>query len=177
MRIWLRDGTLVQETYFISNVDVGRTAYLKAARKFPDWPQHEGQPAGKVVRKSVALERRQHELFIESLLEESHAEARQWLNEAEQPALRLLAKFRTGKAALRFVETLYTVGAETVFVLPIYAGKRGTLFADWMLIKLPKAPSKRRALRKICQDFCHKRDAGMLPDKDFGESHLFIRLA
>jgi antitoxin component YwqK of YwqJK toxin-antitoxin module len=49
MRLWLRDGTLVQETYYISNVDVTRAAYLKAARKHPDWPQHEGEPAGKVA--------------------------------------------------------------------------------------------------------------------------------
>ena len=68
LRIWLRDGTLVQETYYISNVDVTRAAYLKAARKYPDWPQHEGEPAGKVARDDQALKRKEHELFMESLL-------------------------------------------------------------------------------------------------------------
>jgi hypothetical protein len=176
-RTWLRDGTLVQEIYYISNVDVTRAAYLKAARKHPDWPQHERQPAGKVAREGRALERRQHELFIESLLEKSHAEARQWLSAGKQPDLRSLAKFRTVKTALCFVETLYAAGATTVFVAPVYAGKRGELFADWLLVKLPRAPSKRRALRTLCQGFCNKRDGAMLPDKDFGESHLFLRLA
>jgi hypothetical protein len=176
-RIWLRDGTLVQENYLIGNVDVTRADYLKAARKNPDWPQYKGQPAGRVAPDNVALERKQHELFIKSLLEKSHAEARQWLNVGKWPALRSLAKFRTTKAALRFVETLYAAGAITVFVAPVYAGKRRKLFADWLLVKLPGAPSKRRALRTLCQDFCNKRNGAMLPEKNFGESHLFLRLA
>ncbi|MGP8201464.1 MAG: hypothetical protein ACLQU4_18390 [Limisphaerales bacterium] len=176
-RIWLRDGTLVQENYLIGNVDVTRAGYLKAARKNPDWPQYKGQPAGKVARDNVALERKQHELFIKSLLEKSHAEARRWLSTGNRPNLRSLAKFRTAKAALRFIETLYAAGAITVFIAPVYAGKREKLFADWLLVKLPGAPSKRRALRTLCQDFCNKRDGAMLPEKDFGESHLFLRLA
>jgi hypothetical protein len=176
-RIWLRDGTLVQENYLIGNEDVTRAGYLKAARKNPDWPQYEGQSAGKVAPDNIALERRQYEMFIESLLNKSHAEARRWLSAGKRPDLRSLAKFRTAKAALRFVETLYAAGATTVFVAPVYAGKRGELFADWLLVKLPGAPSKRRALRTLCQDFCNKRDGAMLPDKDFGESHLFVRLA
>ncbi|MGA3144222.1 MAG: hypothetical protein ABSF10_14540 [Verrucomicrobiota bacterium] len=176
-RTWLRDGTLVQEIYYISNVDVTRVAYQKAARKHPDWPRHEGEPAGKVAREGRALERRQHELFIESLLEKSHAEARQWLSAAKHPDLRSLAKFRTATAAFHFVETIYAAGAETVIVLPIYPGRRGKLFADWLLVKLPKTPSRRKALRKLCQDFCDQRDGAMLPDKDIGESHLFMRLA
>jgi MORN repeat variant len=177
MRNWLRDGTLVREIYYISNVDVSRAAYLKAARKHPDWPQPEGEPAGKVVRESRVLERRQHELFIESLLEKSNAEARQWLNAAQNPDLRSLARFRTAKAAIRFVETLYAAGAETVIAALIYTGRRGKQFADRLLIKLPKASAKRKALRKICRDLCAKRGGAFLPDeKEMGESHLFINL-
>ena len=176
-RVWLRDGTLVQEIYLIGNEDVTRAAYLKAARKNPDWPQYKGQAAGKVARETIALERKQHELFIKSILEKSHAEARQWLSAGKRPVLRSLAKFRTAKAALRFVETLYTAGADTVVVAPVYAGKRGILFADWLLVKLPGTPSKRRAVRRLCKDFCRRRDGALLPDKDFGESHLFMRLA
>jgi hypothetical protein len=176
-RVWLRDGTLVQENYLIGNEDVTRAAYLKAARKNPDWPQYKGQPAGKAARDTIALERRQHELFIQSILEKSHAEARQWLSAGKQPDLRSLAKFRTAKAALRFVETLYTAGANTVIAAPIYTGKGRKLFADWLLVKLPGAPSKCRTLRTLCQDFCRKRGGAMVPDKDFGESHLFLRLA
>jgi hypothetical protein len=175
-RIWLRDGTLIQETYYISNVDVTRAAYLKAARKHPDWPQYEGEPAGNVAREGPALKRKEHELFVESLLDKPHAEARRWLSAVENPGLRSLAKFRTAKAALHFVETLYAIGAATVIALPIYAGGRGKLFADWLLIKPPGTPSKRKALRKLCKEWCDRRDGAMLPDKDIGESHLFVML-
>jgi hypothetical protein len=177
MRTWLWDGTLVQETYYISNVDVTRAAYLKAARKYPDWPQHKGEPAGKVARDNQALECKEYELFIESLLQKTHTEARQWLGEAKEPDLRSLARFRTSKAALRLVETLYAAGAEAVIAAVIYAGKRGKQFADRLLIKLPKTSAKRKVLRTICQDLCAKRGGALLPDeKDRGESHLFINL-
>ncbi len=176
-RTWLRDGTLVQEIYYISNVEVTRAAYLKAARRHPDWPQHDGQPAGKVARDNRALELRQHELFIQSLLEKSHAEARQWLSAAKNPDLHSLARFRTAKAALQFVETLYAAGAEAVIAAVIYAGRGGKQFADRLLVKLPKTPAKRTALRKICQEMCARRGGAFLPDeKDMGESHLFILL-
>ena len=176
-RLWLRDGTLVQETYYISNVDVTRAAYLKAARKHPDWPQHEGKPAGRVAREGPALKRKEHELFIESLLEKNCAEARRWLTEAKNSDLRSLARFRTAKAVLQFVETLYAAGAETVIAALIYAGRRGKQFADRLLVKLPMASAKRKTLRKICQNLCAKRGGALLPDeKDMGESHLFINL-
>jgi len=176
-QVWLRDGTLVQEIYLIDNEDVPRTAFLKAARKNPDWPQYKGQPAGRVARDNAALERKQHELFIKSILEKSHAEARHWLSTGKRPDLRSLAKFRTARAALCFVETLYAAGAEAVVIAPVYAGKRGKLFADWLLVKLPGTPSKRRTVRRLCENFCRRRDGAMLPDKDLGESHLFMRLA
>ncbi len=177
MRLWLRDGTLVQETYYISNVDVTRTAYLKAARKHPDWPQPDRQPAGRVAREGSALKRKEHGLFIESLLEKNHAEARQWLSAAKNPDLRSPARFRTPKAALKFVETLYAAGAEAVIAAVIYEGRRGKQFTDRLLVKLPKASAKRKALRKICQDLCEKRGGALLPDeRDIRESHLFINL-
>ncbi|HEY1787625.1 MAG TPA: hypothetical protein VGJ73_05690 [Verrucomicrobiae bacterium] len=177
MRLWLRDGTLVQETYYINNVDVPRARYLKAAREHSDWPQHEAETAGKVARDNQALKRKEHELFIESLLEKSCAEARQWLSMAPNPDLRSLGRFRTAKAALQFVLTLYAAGAETVIAGVIYTGKSGKQFADRLLIKLPEASAKRKKLRTICQDLCAKRGGALLPDeKDMGESHLLLNL-
>jgi hypothetical protein len=177
MRLWLRDGTLVQETYYINNADVPRARYLKAAREHPDWPQHEGEPAGKVARDNQALKRKQHDLFIKSLLEKSCTEARQWLSLAPNPDLHSLAGFRTVKAALQFVETLYAAGAETVIAAVIYMGKRGKEFADRLLVKLPRASAQRKMLREICLNLCNKRSGALLPDeKDMGESHLFLSL-
>jgi hypothetical protein len=177
LRLWLRDGTLVEEIYYINNVDIPRARYLKAAREHSNWPQHDAEPAGKVARDNQALKRKEHELFIESLLEKSCAEARQWLSTVKNPDLRSLARFRTAKAALEFIETFYAAGAETVIAAVIYMGKRGIQFADRLLIKLPKASVKRKKLRKICQDLCAKRGGALLPDEnDMGESHLFLNL-
>jgi hypothetical protein len=110
-------------------------------------------------------------------LEKTHAEALEWLSAAKKPNLRSLAKFRTAKAALRFVQTLYAAGAESVFAVPIYSGREEKLFADWLLVKLPDISAKRKALRKLCQDLCNQRNGALLPDKDFCESCLFLRLA
>jgi hypothetical protein len=173
-RIWMRDGTLVQESYYISNVDVPRAKYLKAARHHPDWPQHDGEPAGKVARDSRSLKRKEHELFIQSLLEKSCAEARQWLS-VQNPDLRSLSGFRTAKAALQTVENLYVAGAKAVVIALIYRSKHGKQFADRLLIKLPKVSAKRKILRKMCQDLCASLGGALLPDKkDIGESHLFV---
>ncbi|HUZ06304.1 MAG TPA: hypothetical protein VMV89_02325, partial [Candidatus Paceibacterota bacterium] len=112
----------------------------------------------------------------ESLLEKSHAEAREWLREAKRPDMRSLARFRTAGTALRFVETLYAAGADALIVVPVYTGKRGKQFADSLLVKLPQMRSKRKTLRKLCQDFCDRRGGALLPDKDMGEDHLFLGL-
>jgi len=177
-RDWLRDGTLIREDYFISNQEVTRAAYLKAAVKNPDWPQYGREPAGKPARPGIALERRQFGLFIQSVLEKpGHAEARAWLEAETHPQSRLLAKFSTTKAALKFVEQLDSAGAEAVIIAAIYGGKRKTLFADWLLVQLPKSKPKRAALRKICQDCCQRRHGACLPEKDIGETHLYLMLA
>jgi hypothetical protein len=176
-RDWLRDGTLIREDYLISNQDVTRAAYLKAARKNPIWPQYEGEPAGHVARPSLALERKKHDLFIQSALEKPHhAEARAWLKAELRPKSRSLAKFATTQAALKFVEQLYSAGAVAVIIAAISAGQRKKLFADWLLIQLPPAKSKRNSLRKICQAFCRKRGGAVLPEFDLGETHLWLML-
>ena len=176
-RDWLRDGTLTREDYFINNQSVTRAAYLKAARKHPDWPQYENEPAGKVARPGPALERKIFALFIQSAFENpNHAEARTWLKAERRPRSRSLAKFATTKAALEFVEQLYAAGAVAVIVAAISVGQRKKLFADWLLIQLPAAKPKRTGLRKICQAFCRKRGGAVQPQFDLGETHLWLML-
>ncbi|HWC61732.1 MAG TPA: hypothetical protein VHC44_18735 [Verrucomicrobiae bacterium] len=176
-RDWLRDGTLIREDYYIHYRDATRAAYLKAARKNPDWPQYAGEPAGKIARPGPALERKQFELFIQSILEKPHhAEARAWLKAERRPKSRSLAKFATTKFALKFVDHLYAAGAVAVIIAAISAGQRKKLFADWLLIQLPPTKPKRKGLRKICQSFCKKRGGAALPESDLGESHLWLML-
>jgi hypothetical protein len=177
-RGWLRDGTLIKENYLIENQDVTRAAYLKAAKHNPGWPQYAGQRVGRVVLSGDALERRTVNLFAQSVLENpNHCEARTWLNAETHLNSRSLAKFRTVKAALRFVDELYATGAESVIVFAISTGKGGKLFADALLVQLPKSKSKRAALRKICREFCARRGGAALPEKEIGETHLYMMLA
>jgi len=124
------------------------------------------------------LERKEFDLFIQSVLEKpDHAEARAWLKTETRPKSRSLAKFATTKAALKFVEKLYAAGADAIVITAIYAGKRRKLFADWLLVQLPHSKSERAALRKICQNFCKRRRGACLPQKDIGETHLYLMLA
>jgi hypothetical protein len=174
-RSWLRDGTLIREDFSINNQDVTRAAYLKAAKKNRGWPQYVGEPAGRVVRPGRTLEQKKYDLFVQSVLEKpNHAEARAWLN--PQFKSRSLAKFASTKIALKFVEQLYAAGAITVIIAAIYAGLRTKLFADWLLVELPRVKFKRNLLRRMCDEFCRKRGGAVLPEFDLGESHLFLML-
>jgi hypothetical protein len=123
------------------------------------------------------LERKKFALFIQSAFENpNHSEARAWLKAEQRPQSRSLAKFATTKAALKFVEQLYSAGAVAVIIAAIYAGQRKKLFADWLLIQLPEAKTKRDSLRKICQAFCRKRGGALLPESDMRETHLWLML-
>ncbi len=177
VRMWLRDGTLILESFHIDNRQVSRAAYLTAARGHPDWPQYTGELAGSVARDGVVLERKQQALLVQSILANSHAEARQWLDGDAGAAGRSLARFRTPEAARRFVELLYRAGSPSVVLASVYGDKKGKLYADWIVVGLPKAPAPRAALRNICQELCFKRRGALLPEKDIGENHLFLRLA
>lgn len=177
IRTWLRDGTLIQEMFCIGNSEVARAAYLEAAQSQRDWPQYKGQAAGHVARESALLDRKHFELYVDSLLEKSPAEAGKWLAEAMRPDMRSLATFRTPGVALRFVKALYDAGAVAATAVPIYAGKSGKEFADLLLVKLPQMKAKRQALRKLCQNCCDKRGGSMLPERDIGERHLLLSLA
>jgi hypothetical protein len=174
-RDWLRDGTLIREDFFINQQEVTRSAYLKAARKSPAWPQYVAGPARRAARPGRALERKKHQLFIQSTLANPHhAEARAWLH--PRFTSRSLAKFASTRAALKFVEQLYASGAVAVIVAAIYAGQRKKLFADWLLVELPSVKSQRNSLRTLCQDFCRRCRSAVLPEFDLGERHLFMML-
>ena len=59
----------------------------------------------------------------------------------------------------------------------IYRGKDGTQFADALMIELPKSPAKRKAIRQVCAQLLKERGLGAVePDKDIGETHLYLSL-
>lgn len=91
-----------------------------------------------------------------------------------RPKIRSWAKFATVKAALKFAGKLYAAGAICVMIAAIYGSKQKRLFADWLLIKLVKTKSKRAEVRQLCLRLCDKRRGALLPEKDFGETHLYL---
>lgn len=182
VRTWLRDGTLAGEDFYISGDPVSRSAYLKAAKSRPDWPQYASERKGKLVRRNRKVELEEHEGFVQSILEGSLVvEAKEWLSESRQGTRRVkihsLGKFRSEKAASRFVAALYTAGATEVHVAGIYQGSKPGVFADWMLVGLPKSKALRAKVRAICNELSVRTGAGFEPEKDIGESCLYGLLA
>lgn len=179
VRQWLRDGTLGGEVFYIEGKQVSRATYLKAARSNLHWPQYETEPAGKPVRRTRIVELKEHELFISSVLTESLVVgARQWLREKpKRTEAHKLGKFRSAKSASGFVDSLYAAGATEVQIAGIHQGPKPGVFADWMLVGLPKSKMLRNGVRAVCRELSLRTAVGFEPEKDIGESHLFGLLA
>ena len=86
-----------------------------------------------------------------SLAKPNRLEARAWLDgKRGDKAARSLGRFKRESDAAKFVAALYDAGATKVIVPDIYRNKAGDQFADGLLVRLPKAPAKRKAIRKVC---------------------------
>ena len=176
-RIWLRDGTLLSECYFLGGRPLTRTQYTRAAAKDLTLPQPRDS-AAKPRHPSQATERHVHEVFVGGLQETSSlAEARTWLSGAAKPKLGpALGRFRSAKAALVLVTSLYEAGALEVTVPGIYRDKNGKEYADWLLVRLPSASAIRGRVRKVCRILKEKDLGTFLPETDLSETHLVLAL-
>lgn len=176
-RIWLRDGTLLSERYYLHGEPVTADQYRAAAMTDRTLPRVRGR-AGKPLPPGPKREQRIHRTFVRGLLGKSNrAEARKWLQRDHgDKTRRSLGRFKREANATRFVEALYDAGATEVIVPDVYADKRGNLFADGLLVKLPKSPEQTRAVRKSCGRLRHQRLGSVQPETDIGESHLFLSM-
>src|SRR5207247_1169304 len=115
-------------------------------------------------------------VFVASLLEKRlRREARKWLREqAGVKTARSLGRFKREVDAMAFVEKLYEAGATEVIVPDIYSAKSGDRFADCLLVRLPKAATKRKAIRKVCGLLQKRKLGAVQPDADIGETHLYL---
>ena len=175
-RMWLHDGALMSEDTYLHGKTVTAEEYRAVRAKDKSLPKLIGK-AGKPLAQTTTSEKRIHEVFIRSLLaQKNRAEARKWL-ESGGKAVRSLGRFKRESDALKFVEALYQAGATGVIAPAIYAGKAGDQFADCLLVKLPKASVKRKAIRKVCAQLSKRKLGAFQPVKDIGESHLYLSLA
>jgi hypothetical protein len=172
-RLWLHDGALMSEEVYLHGRPVSDEEYRAARAKDKSLPKLTGK-AGKPLPKSVATEKHVHQVFVHSLLaRKDRVEAGEWLENGGNAA-RSLGRFKRVSDALKFVESLYKAGATEVIVPDIYTSKTGDQFADCLLVKLPGIAVKRKAIRKVCAQLSKRKLGAFQPDKDIGESHLFL---
>lgn len=173
-RIWLRDGTLLAERFYLNGRVVSAETYRAAAAKNKLLPRFRGKPA-KLHVTPIHI----HRVIVDSLLEKrNNCEARKWLTKKSgDKAARSLGRFKREGAAAQFVEALYQAGAVEVIAPDIYRSKKRDQFTDCLLVKLPNRLAKRKAIRKVCAQLRTRRLGAVQPDKDIGESHLFLSLA
>lgn len=172
-RVWLRDGTLVVERWTVENREITRRNYRAAAKQHSEYPDFKADGARVLPRSKV--EKREFELHAAWLLSRpDRREANEWLSESSAKS-RSLGRF-SHRQATNCVEHLYQAGARSVWALFISESKRGEQFAEALLVELPKEPKARRTVRKAFAGLPKTVRPPVMPDRDCGESHLYIAL-
>jgi hypothetical protein len=172
-RLWLRDGTLLSDKIYLYGRVVTADEYRKAARQNPNLPELRGR----IAKARRPTPQNIHRVFVSALLRKpNRSEARAWLNAGDKNG-RSLGHFKTTVEALKFVEGLYQAGAVKVIVPDIYINKRGDQFADALFVQLPKGAKARKSVRKACGKLRSRNLGAVEPDKDIGETHLFLSMA
>jgi hypothetical protein len=98
-----------------------------------------------------------------------------WRKNGGEQTARSLGRFKRESDALKFVEALYKAGATEVIAPDIYAGKAGDQFADCLLVQLPKNCGEKSHSQGLCA-IAERKLGAVQPDKDIGESHLYLSL-
>jgi hypothetical protein len=175
-RIWLRDGTLISERFYLNGSQVSPDRYAKAAAEDESLPRYAEKPA-RLPKKSQKTRRHIHQTFVDGVLEKPvQKEARSWFSSGANAKRYSLGRFRSERTAVAFIESLYTAGALDVIVPGIYRDKRGIEFADGLLVRLPRSKAVRARIRKLCATL-RRRSLGVVqPDRDIGETHLYLSM-
>ena len=96
--------------------------------------------------------------------------------ETADTTARLLGRFKRESEAKDFVSALYQAGAVEVIVPDIYQDKTGNQFADCLLVRLSKDGARRKAVRRVCAQLRQRKLGASQPDKDIGETHLYLSM-
>ena len=177
-RIWLRDGTLLAERFYLHGLAVSAETYRAAAAKDKALPKFRGKPA-KLTGRNRVKPLHIHRVFVDSLLEKrNQREARKWLaKKTGDKSARSLGRFKREHDTVKFVEALYQAGAVEVIAPDIYRNKARDQFADCLLVQLPRSTARRKTVRAVCTQLRTRKLGAVQPDKDIGESHLYLSLA
>ena len=182
-RIWLRDGTLISERFYLRGRVVSPEKYREASAQDRTLPRFRGKPA-KLPADTAGTQRRIHRVATTWLLRKPNRfEALAWLRkEVGGKANHSLGRFKNARdgaqsQAAKFVEGLYRAGATKVIVPDVYRNKVGDEFADALLVRLPKAAQKRKAIRAACAQLKRRGLGAVQPDSEIGETHLYLSMA
>ena len=104
-------------------------------------------------------------------------EARGWLASNSNPYPLASNRFESAVAAGAFVDSLYALGADTVYVLNVQRDSESVIrengpYADALLIRLPEEPRARAAL--VARVAREARGEGMEPERDHGQRYLYL---
>jgi hypothetical protein len=173
-RSWLSDGTRLSDDIYLRGKLVSADEYRAAAANDKSLPKL-GR-AAKAVK--PVSEKHIHRVFVAALLAKPNRfEARSWLEgKCGNNTARSLGRFKRESDAAKFVAALYGAGATEVIAPDVYRNKAGNEFADALLVRLPKPPAKRQAIRKVCAQLQERKLGAVQPDVDIGETHLFLSL-
>lgn len=174
-RSWLSDGTPLSDDIYLCGKRVSAAEYRAAAAKDKSLPKL-GRAAVKTVK--PVSEKHIHRVFVAALLAKAnHTDAETWLhNGRADKTARSLGRFKRDTDAAEFITALYNAGATEVIVPDVCRNKAGDQFADGLLVRLPKLPAKRKAIRKVCDQLQKRKLGAVQPDGDIGEMHLFLSL-
>lgn len=174
-RIWIWDGTLLSEQLRLRGRDVSVDVYRAAAAKDKSLPKLRGK-SSKLLPDSPTLEKHIYRVFVSSLLKKTNrSEAQKWLRKKTgNQTARSLGRFKRERDAEKFVQSLYDAGAITVIVPDIYRNQAGDQFGDCLFVRLPKNIAVRKSIRQVCAQSCRRNGSAMQPDKDIGESYLYL---
>jgi hypothetical protein len=175
-RLWLHDGTLLSQEIYLRGRIVTAKQYRAARAKDASLPKLIGG-AVKSWPKTRAEEKHMQEVFFRYLLRRPNRfEARKWLETSGQQK-RSLGRFKRERDALKLVEQLYKAGASEVIAPDVYSNKIGDQFADCLLVRLQSIAARRKAIRKIAISLSKRKLGAFQPEKDIGETHLYLLLA
>jgi len=104
-------------------------------------------------------------------------EAQAWLRANQNPSPLASNRFGPKQRAVAFIDSLYQLGAETVYVVNVeedssWILQEGGPYADALWIRLPSDPALRAGLFAV--DEREARGEGFDPDRDHGQQYLYF---
>lgn len=174
-RFLLRDGTLLSDDWLLDSREVSRAEYWRAARKHPEWPACARTPSRRVRLSPQQRDAKLHELHCEwALGRKGTVPAKAWLEWGDRSS-RLLGSLGY-KKAVALIAAAADRGAPQVLAVDVYRSKAGRQYADWLLVRMPRSPKERAAVREVFTALPARARCVVLPEQDARERWLWVYL-